>query len=155
MQRKKSIALVLMTIAALSGFGGPVSAEEKTIPFRGWVNAQETNEVMPPNLIVDGKSTGLSTRLGPFRFEFHVTVDLATGGGPATATFFAANGDRFFAEGQGQGTSVGELASIVETFTVTGGTGWFRGASGNITVIRLVTLATGASIGALDGYIVK
>ena len=50
---------------------------------------------------------------------------------------------------------MGELASIVETFTVTGGTGWFHGASGKITVIRLVTFATGASIGALDGYIVK
>ena len=47
MQSKKSIAFVFMTVLVLTGFAGPVSAEEKTIPFRGWVHAQETNEVMP------------------------------------------------------------------------------------------------------------
>jgi hypothetical protein len=46
------------------------------------------------------------------------------------------------------------VISIVETLTITGGTGRFGGASGNITIQRLVNRATFESSGTIDGLIV-
>jgi hypothetical protein len=46
------------------------------------------------------------------------------------------------------------VVSIVETFTITGGTGRFEGASGNVTVERLVNRATLTSSGTISGTIV-
>lgn len=156
MKNVKTAVLVLVSILGVSGLGAPLSASQtRSVPFRGWVQARETSEVTPPILNIDGSGSGLSTHLGPFQFRFDATVDLATGSGPVTAVFIAVNGDRVFAEGNGQATSVGERASVIETFTVTGGTGRFQGVSGQVTMIRLVTLATGESVGAFDGRLTK
>ena len=48
----------------------------------------------------------------------------------------------------------GSLAAIVETDTITGGTGRFAGATGSFTVERLLDQATGISSGSFTGGIV-
>ena len=66
-----------------------------------------------------------------------------------------ANGDKLFALATGLGvpTTTPCVNKIVEKYTVTGGTGRFMGATGNITVERLVTLSTGVSSGTIEGNI--
>jgi hypothetical protein len=72
------------------------------------------------------------------------------------ATFVAADGSTLSAEGTGQGTTTSTpgVISIVETLTITGGTGRFEGASGNITIRRLVNRATFESSGTIEGLII-
>jgi len=61
-----------------------------------------------------------------------------------------------FGAGSGQGTPTGMpgIVSIVETYTITGGTGRFAGATGNFTVERLINRATFASSGVISGTII-
>ena len=83
-------------------------------------------------------------------------MDLRTLSATTTATFVAADGSTLSTKGTGQGalTETPGIVSIVETLTITGGTGRFEGASGNITIERLVNRATLASSGTIDGLIV-
>ena len=76
--------------------------------------------------------------------------------GPASATFVGANGDSLYAEGWGQSAPTGtpNVITIVETYTITGGTGRFAGATGNFTVERVLNQATGVSSGTIIGNIV-
>jgi hypothetical protein len=68
----------------------------------------------------------------------------------------AANGDSLFAEGSGLGvpTETPGVNSIVEEYTITGGTGRFVDATGSFTVKRLITLTTGVTDGTIEGKIV-
>ncbi len=71
------------------------------------------------------------------------------------ATFVAADGSSLSAEGTGQGTPTGTpgIISIVETLAIKSGTGRFEGASGTITIRRLVNRATFESSGTIEGLI--
>jgi hypothetical protein len=73
-----------------------------------------------------------------------------------SATLVAADGSSIFGQGSGQGTLTGTpgIVSIVETYTITGGTGRFAEASGSFTVERLIDRATLASAGTIQGVIV-
>ena len=46
------------------------------------------------------------------------------------------------------------VITIVEMYTITGGTGRFAGATGNFTVERVLNQATGVSSGTIIGNIV-
>jgi len=71
-----------------------------------------------------------------------------------TATFTAANGDTLTASVVGQGTVTGPTTrSIVEVYTVTGGTGRFAGTTGTLTLERTLDVVTGVSSGTFSGTI--
>jgi hypothetical protein len=131
-------------------------AANRQVPFKGSVQAHETYDLQFPTLFVDAIGTGTATHLGRFTVTYQVEVDLVTGGGPASIVLVAANRDAIFATGSGQGspTEDPDIASIVETYTITGGTGRFAGAAGSFTVQRLVNLVTGITSGSFDGTIV-
>jgi hypothetical protein len=153
-----TIGLLLPLFLASTMFAAPATAK-KTLPFKGSLQAVETYTLNFPTLTVDAAGSGNATHLGRFTLNYHVTVQLSPDGsgiGSASARFVAANGDSLFADGSGQATvtDTPNVDRIVETYTITGGTGRFATASGSFRVERLVNLATGATSGMFDGNIV-
>jgi len=122
------------------------------LPFRGSLKAQEVDVLSFPTLKVDGSAEGTATHLGRYAAQFNGTVNVLDGTASGSFTFTAANGDQLFATFVGLG--VGDpIANIVETLTITGGTGRLAGASGTLVVRRTLDLTTGVSSGSLDGSI--
>ena len=103
-------------------------------------------------MLIEG--TGNATQLGRFTVEVPHLVNQATLTGGGSYEFTAANGDTLTADFTGRATlaSPGVL-SIVETATITGGTGRFAGATGSFTVERLFDRATGLTTGSFKGTI--
>jgi hypothetical protein len=120
------------------------------------LQAVETSVAVFPTLYVDANGSGHATQLGVYTISFQAEIDIPTQAGSVDAILVAANGDSLFAEGQGQGTTTSNptVVSIVEVYTIIGGTGRFTGATGNFTVERLLDRPTGISSGTFNGYIV-
>ena len=144
--------VLLLVILATTAFPA-LAARERRIKGSLW--AAETSEVVFPTLYVDGKGSGNATQLGRFTYSFQAEINVQTRSGPASVTLTAANGDQLFAEGWGQATPTGKpnQVSIVEEYTITGGTGRFAGATGNFTVERRLDQTSGISSGTIKGYV--
>jgi hypothetical protein len=158
---KKTIAsIVIAMLLALTltsiALAAPVVVErEGRSPFKGSMQAVEAYTVDFPTLVVDASGSGKATHLGKFTVSYHDIVNLLALSGSDSLRFVAANGDSLFAEGSGQATPTAtpNVDSIVETFSITGGTGRFAGATGSFTVKRLLNVATGVTSGTFDGII--
>jgi hypothetical protein len=125
------MAPALATLAIL-GLALPVSAG-KPLPFRATADEVVTDvTLLGPDLVqftVD--ATGEATYLGEFTSTATIVLDLANGTATETRVLIAANGDQLYAEGEFAFTS----ATTVEgTITITGGTGRFQNASGEVEV---------------------
>ena len=120
------------------------------LPFSGTLQATET---------VDGglhrlSGTGQATHLGRFTLQSEFTVTpppVSTASG--TATWTAANGDEIFTTVTGQAVVTFPTAAIVETHTITSGTGRFAEASGTLVVRRSLNLVTLVSSGSIAGTV--
>ena len=152
---KTTTYLQMTALFLAAGLAGAVAAE-KEITFRGTLQAVETHVVQFPTLFVEGSGTGNATQLGKFTMTFDAEVNLSTRVGIGSSEFIAASGDRVFADFVGQSTLTGtpNLISIVEIYTITGGTGRFAGATGSFVLERLEDQVTGSSSGSFDGTIV-
>lgn len=152
---KSMLRLQMIALFLTAALAGPAAAAQQ-VPFKGSLQASENYDLQFPTLFVDAIGTGEATHLGRFAVTYQVEVDLLTGGGPASIHLVAANGDGIFATGLGQGspTEDPDISFIVETYTITGGTGRFAGAAGSFTVERLVNSVTGITSGSFDGTIV-
>ena len=150
-----TVALLLLIVLASTTLAAP-AAEERQLLLKGSFEAVETHVLAPPVMFVDATGSGNTTQLGLFTYRLQATVSLPSLAATASATLIAANGDMIFGEGIGQGTPTADpnLVSIVETYTITGGTGRFTGATGNFTVERLIDRATLASSGTMSGTVV-
>ena len=148
-------AMLLLIILASTTFAAPIAAEKEFL-LKGSFEATETQQVVFPIGYVDATGVGNATHLGLFTYRLQAELFIPTLTASASATLIAANGDMIFGEGSGQGTPTGTpgIVSIVETYTITGGTGRFAGATGNFTVERLIDRATFASSGTISGTIV-
>jgi hypothetical protein len=109
--------------------------------------------------LVDGDvhhlvGTGTGTHLGRFTYTADITVNSETGDGAGSVTWTAANGDEISSITAGQ-VVLEDFPNIgiKETQTITGGTGRFAGASGQIIVERSLDLLTGATTGSFTGPI--
>lgn len=149
------IALLLLIILVSTTLAAPAAAE-KEFALKGSFSATETQQVAPPIAYVDATGVGNATHFGLFTYHLQAELFLPTLTATASATLTAANRDMIFGEGSGQGTPTGMpgIVSIVETYTITGGTGRFEGATGNFTVERLIDRATLTSSGSIRGTIV-
>jgi hypothetical protein len=152
----KTINYLKMTVVFLTAaLAGPVALASDT-PFRGTLQAVESQSLVFPILSVDGTGGGKSTHLGKFTLTYEAEVNVLAGAGTGSMELVAANGDRVFADFSGQSTPTGTpgVVTILETATITGGTGRFVGATGTFVVSRTLTQATGITSGSFDGTIV-
>ena len=155
--KKLSVSMIVGLLLAILVVGAALASARKPLPFRGSFEAVEAYQANGPTVFVTATGSGEATQLGRYTVSYEVEVDLPTGAGMGlSAHYVAANGDNLFAEGSGQATPTDDptVFSIVETYTITGGTGRFASASGSFTVDRVVNLATGATSGTISGTIV-
>jgi hypothetical protein len=103
---------------------------------------------------VDREGTGTATHLGRYTEHIVMTINLPTLSSTGTATFTAANGDTLLASVVGQATRTSPTTlSIVEDYTITGGTGRFADATGGFTLESTLDQTTGVSTGTFRGAI--
>ena len=154
----KTVLYLQMTALLLTAaLAGPAAAG-KEVPFRGSFRGVDIADVQYPTLFVDGSASGNATHLGRFTMTYELEVDLLTLPIESfgSSVFTAANGDSLFTDiiGLGTPTEDPDVLFIVETFTITGGTGRFAGATGSFTSERLLDTVTNISSGSFDGTIV-
>ena len=131
-----------------------VSAVAAETPFKGTVNAVETGTVQFPIRSITREGTGTATYLGRYTEHITMVINLPTLSSTGAATFTAANGDTLSATVAGQATRTSPTTlSIVENYTITGGTGRFADATGAFTLHSTVDQPTGISSGAFSGAI--
>jgi hypothetical protein len=132
------------------------SAAAAATPFKGTVHAVEANQLVFPVLSVNRTGTGNATYLGKFTEHVALQVNVTTRSSTGAATFTAANGDTLTASVVGQATltSTPGVISVVEVYTITGGTGRFAHTTGTFTLHSTAIQATGVSSGTLSGSIV-
>jgi hypothetical protein len=150
-----TIALLLLIVLASITFA-PLAARERQFQLKGSLEATQTIEVVFPIGHIDLTGTGTATHLGRYTFLLQAELHLPTLTGTGTATLVAADGSTLFLEGSGQGTPTDDpnVVWVVDTFTITGGTGRFAGATGDVTVERMLDRVTWTSSGDISGTIV-
>jgi hypothetical protein len=126
------------------------------VPFKGSLEGVVTHT--PIDAVhdqVDVDATGNSTLLGHFMLDIPHTVNHVTGTAVGSYVFTAANGDTLTADftGQAMPTSTPGVLYIVETATITGGTGRFTGATGSFICERLFDRIAGTTVGSFEGTI--
>ena len=154
MKIRRPLFLAVIAVAAVSLTSIAASAVAAETPFKGTVNADETVVPAPPTASLTRDGTGAATYLGRYTEHIVMTINLPTLSSSGTATFTAANGDTLTATVFGQATRTGSTTlSIVEVYTITGGTGRFADATGNFTLHSTVDQTTGVSSGTFSGAI--
>jgi hypothetical protein len=145
------VGLVVAVAVSLASVAVAVAAET---PFKGTLDAVETSQFVFPIASIDREGTGTATQLGKYTERVTQQVNVLTMSSIGASTFTAANGDTLTASitGQATPTSPGVL-SIVEVYTITGGTGRFAAATGTFTLESTLNLATGGSSGTFSGAI--
>jgi hypothetical protein len=154
MKIRRPLFFAVIAVAAVSLTSIAASAVAAETPFKGTVNADETVVPSPPTASLNRDGTGTATYLGRYTEHIVMTINLPTLSSTGTATFTAANGDTLTATVVGQATRTGPTTlSIVEVYTITGGTGRFADATGNFTLQSTVDQTTGVSSGTFSGAI--
>ena len=132
---------------AISGTAGTDAKGGSALPFKG--SLQSNEGVVLAGETADDRhleGTGNATHLGRFTLIADFTVTRKTGDATGTATWTAANGDQIFVDVFGHGDIVVfPTVTIAETHTITGGTGRFADASGEIDISRSADIVTGVS----------
>jgi hypothetical protein len=152
-----------IAVASPSSTGIPANvagiAAASEVPFKGRLEGSFAVAFDPPPSPFFSVSFedvgGNATQLGRFTVEAPHRVNTSTGTAAGSFLFTAANGDRLTADFTGSSgpTETPDVFAIVETATVTGGTGQFAGATGRFIVERLVNLATSFTTGSFEGTI--
>ena len=135
--------------------GAGVLSNNQEVPFKGRLEGTATiTPGTPPFLSVLIEGTGNATHLGRFTVEIPHVVNAMNRTSAGTYEFTAANGDTLTAGFTGQSTLTAPgVLSIVETATITGGTGRFADATGSFTVERSFNQVTGVTTGSFEGTI--
>ncbi len=149
---KRLFLALVATTALLASVA--VSATAAETPFKGSVNAVETGTTVGPTRFLVRDGGGTATHLGKYTEHITMQINLPTRHSMGAATFTAANGDTLTATVEGQATPASPgVLSIVEVYTITGGTGRFAGATGTFTLESTANQATGVSSGTFSGAI--
>ena len=138
--------------------GAPaLSAGTVSVPFRGRQQTFTTSvtPLGPTTVRALSAGTGTATHLGRFTIVSDAAIDFGTFTGLVQSTLTAANGDVLYATvtTKASPNPDGVTLNVVETATITGGTGRFAGATGSYIVQCVVNKATGSATGVFDGTI--
>ena len=154
MKRYSSAARFALAVLTVVGLAGPVAAEEQ-VPFKGSLDGIVTVTGTPPIVSVLVNASGNATHLGQFTLAIPYLANRTTSTVTGSYHFTAANGDTLSADftGQGTPTTTPGVRSLVETATITGGTGRFAGATGSFTAERLFNTIAGTTTGSFNGTI--
>ena len=122
------------------------------MPFKGSLEGTYAGSGEPPLVSVHVEAQGNASHLGRFTLDSQHVVNFVDLTGAGTAELTAANGDKLTTNLAGVATpqDTPGVFFIVETFTVTGGTGRFAGATGEFVVERL-SFPTGPANGTTSG----
>ena len=155
MKRFCSAAGVALAVVGVLGLAGPAAAADP-VPFKGTLDGDVTHtpvDARTDSVLVE--AAGTATQLGRFEMSVPHLVDLPTRTAAGYYEFTAANGDKVYATftGQAYPTATPGVIYIVETATITGGTGRFAGATGGFVVERLYDRVAGTTTGYFEGTI--
>ena len=139
-------------LAALT-LSGTATAGNPIVPFKGQSSGTVTTVGFDPDLGVvstHGDGQGEATHLGHFTVTNEVSIYVFTPTGVAIGnwTYVTANGDKLFVHMVGSGGP--DPLQGVGTFTITGGTGRFTGASGSYQ--QIITFASNPAETPVVGY---
>jgi hypothetical protein len=155
MKRHSPAAGIALGVLTLLVLAGPVAAGDQ-VPFKGRLDGIVTiTPLAPPFVSVLIEGTGNATQLGHFEVSIPHLVDRSTSIAVGSYEFTAANGDTLTADfvGHAVPSGVPGVLYIVETATITGGTGRFADATGSFISERLFDTTTGTITGFFEGTI--
>jgi len=155
MNRYCSTVSLALTALAVLLFARPAAASAE-VPFRGTLDGVVSHtsiDAVTDSVLVE--ATGTASQLGQFAVIVPHLVNTPTRTAAGNYEFTAANGDKVYAEftGVAQPTATVGVIAIVETATITGGTGRFAGASGGFVVHRLFDRIANTTTGSFEGAI--
>jgi hypothetical protein len=141
-------------LAARAVSPGPTKTTR--IPFKGALQSNESYRTIFPTMSVIATGSGEATLLGQITVNYQTKVNMSDLSHSGSISFAGIYGDSLLATGVGQAIEdrTPGMFSVVEIYTITGGTGRFARASGTFTLKRLVSVKTGITSGSLEGYIV-
>lgn len=124
--------------------------------LKGTMQSTETYSTAFHILFITANGTGEATELGRFTASYQMEANLMDMSVIESVLFIGANGDSMQADAVGQAIEdrTPGMFKIVEIYTVTGGTGRFNGASGTLTLNRLLSFSTGVAYSTFEGYLV-
>jgi hypothetical protein len=133
MKRQSYGFKLLAAVLAAFTLIGTATAGKPMVPFKGQSKGVVTTVGFDPDLGVvttHSEGQGEATHLGRFTVTGDVSIYVFTPTGIAIGdwTYVTASGDKLFAHMIGSGGA--DQFHGIGTFTITGGTGRFRGASG-------------------------
>jgi hypothetical protein len=151
--RRPALAALLIVLSASA-----VLAEVNNVQFKGAFDGRATGAVQDGSLLLNSAGAGTAVPIGRFTYTAKSTVELANGREAGDIQLVAANGDVINGVLVGLGTPTGtpNLTHVTELVTITGGTGRFQGATGNLTLDFLddnTSRPTGLTSGSLRGTI--
>ena len=154
MQRHSFKVRLALAFLAVLGPVGPALAGE-LVPFKGSLEGIVTHIPDPPYDLVDIDASGNASHLGRFMLAIPHIVDTSTRTAIGSYEFTAANGDMLTADftGRAMPTATPGVIYIVETATITGGTGRFAGTAGSFVVERLFDRIADTTIWLFEGSI--
>jgi len=134
----------------------PVPTKTTRIPFKGTLQSNESYSTIFPTMFVTAQGSGEATLLGQITVNYQTKVNLSDLSQSGSVSFAGIYGDSLLAKGVGQAIEdrTPGMFSVVEIYTITGGTGRFARASGTLTVERVLNQVTGETSGTLNGIIV-
>ena len=150
------VPLASNAFAASEPEAAPVPSVNLTrLPIQGTSQSAEVYVTVYPLMSVNASGSGEATQLGSFRVHYELEVNLLDLSGIGTAYFVGTDGASLQAQviGQAVPDRTQDMFNVVEIYTITGGTGRFDGATGTITVKRLINIRQGAAMSSFEGYI--
>ena len=133
----------------------PVPGKQTRLYFKGTMQSTETYSTAFYTLFVTGNGSGESTELGRFTARYQMEAKLMDMSVIESISFTGTSGDSLEASAVGQAIEdrTPGMFKVVEIYTITDGRGRFAGASGTLTLNRLLSFTAGVASSTFEGYI--